>query len=142
MQWAEAEPDLEHKRQQKRHRVEAHTADAAGNRADAEGADAEQTKIEDRIFAASSVPAIEQQDSEGSGEENNPERAREHRAPDILDRQLQQRETQSGDEKPAQIEPRRRWCAEIFDQPQRQHHAGDPDRHVEIKDRAPREISR
>jgi hypothetical protein len=114
---AEAKPYLEHQRQQERQRVQTHPADAPGNRADAEGADAQQAKIEDRIFAAPCMPAIEQQNGEGSGEENGSERARDHRAPDILDRQLQQREAQAGDEKAAQIKPRRRRCAEIFDQP-------------------------
>ena len=43
LQWAHSEPDLKEKRQQERHGVETHSADAADNRADAEGADAQQS---------------------------------------------------------------------------------------------------
>ena len=67
-----------------------------------------------------------------------PEGPGDHRAPDILDRELEQREAEAGDEEAAQIEPRRRRCAEILDQPQRQHHAADADRQIEIKNRSPR----
>src|SRR5215831_10365232 len=62
--------------------------------------------------------------------------------PDIFDRELEQGEPRSGNEKPAQVEPRRRRGAKILHQPQRQYDAENADRQVQIKYSAPREIGR
>src|SRR5690349_14460114 len=88
------------------------------------------------------MPPVDQQNGKGCREECRPERAWDHRAPDVLDRQLEEREAEASEQKPAQVEPRWRRCAEILDEPEGQDDAGDPDWQVQIKDRPPGKIRR
>ena len=60
MERAQPETDLKEQRHQKGCRIETHPAQAAGERADPEGTDAQEPQIEDRILALPRMPNVKQ----------------------------------------------------------------------------------
>jgi len=101
LQRAHAKSHLKQQRQKKWRCVKTHSANATGDGANPERADAQQPKIEDRIVAPSRMPAIEREDRGRDDKGNEPERARDQRPPNILDCELEQREAASSDEETA-----------------------------------------
>ena len=112
---AQPEADLKQQRQHERRRVEPHATEAPGHRADVEGLDAQRVEIEDRRGAVPGVVPIGEQHDQGQREKREAERWREHRTPDILDRQFQQEQSHPGDHKADEVEARRRRGAEILE---------------------------
>jgi hypothetical protein len=134
------ERELLQERQEKAGGTQADAADGSADHADMKSADAKDLEIDGRIWVPSGVEAIGGKAQRGERDDAGLGRMRGEMTSEAFDRQLERGEADAAQDETQEVEAGCRLAAKIIEIAQGQQQARRAERHVDVKNPAPRHI--
>ena len=136
----QAEPDLQHQRQQERNRADAEPKQKAADDRGHEGLRLQEAEVEDRVGVAARVADVEREQRRSTQDHPDDDRRGREAAPDHGQPEDEAEQPRSRQDEALEIERRDVALADVLDELQRQQHAEQADRRVDPENPAPVEI--